>query len=231
MRYALYFTPSEDDPLTRRAAAWIGRDAYTNRRIAQTLAEGVSADLLKAATASPRRYGFHATLKAPFRLADGESEDDLMSCLTAFCERARPFELGPLAVARLGRFYALMQTTPGARLASFAGELVELFDRFRAPLADDEIVRRNPEDLTERQRQYLRRWGYPYVFDEFRFHMTLTGSLDEVDAALLEPALKACFAPVLGKPVPVTAVTLFVESKPGEPFVVAARVPLAGAEG
>ena len=29
--------------------------------------------------------------------------------------------------------------------------------------------------MTPRQREHLDRWGYPYVMDDFRFHMTLTG--------------------------------------------------------
>ena len=32
--------------------------------------------------------------------------------------------------------------------------------------------------LTDRQEALLTQWGYPYVMEEFRFHITLTGALD-----------------------------------------------------
>ena len=48
--------------------------------------------------------------------------------------------------------------------------------------------------VTERQASNLDRWGYPYVFDDFRFHMTLTGPLTADDRGRALAWLKAEFA-------------------------------------
>ncbi|MGQ3281168.1 MAG: DUF1045 domain-containing protein, partial [Shinella sp.] len=71
MRYALYFTPSASDPLTLSAQRWLGRNAFTGATLAQLSVQGFDAATLAGLTADPRRYGFHATLKAPFSLAEG----------------------------------------------------------------------------------------------------------------------------------------------------------------
>src|SRR5438445_432365 len=46
--------------------------------------------------------------------------------------------------------------------------------------------------LSARQAELLARWGYPYVHDEFRFHMTLTGPIaDDERPAFLASLVKA----------------------------------------
>lgn len=227
MRYALYFTPAQDDPLTVAAARWLGRDAFSGGRVAQGEEAPLSDETLREATADPRRYGFHATLKAPFELKAGCSLAALEEAVALLAAETRAFTLPRLVLGRLGPFFALVPGEPSPALQSFAGECVRRFEPFRAPLSAADLARRNPEKLPARQREYLESWGYPYVFDEFRFHMTLTGSLEPALAEALEPILKARFAAFLDKPLRIDGVALFIEPERGQPFTVHQWLPLA----
>lgn len=224
MRAAIYFTPAKDDPLTMRAAEWLGRDAFEDRivRDPDAMMDGLVSD--------PARYGFHATLKAPFRVADGKTLADLDRELAELSQRMWAVPLGVLAVTRLGRFFALtIQETPSQLLE--AEETIRMaFESFRAPLTEQEVARRNPQSLSERQQMNLTRWGYPYVGHDFRFHMTLTNSImDEDEAIHIENRLRPYFTPVLETPVVMDALALFVEPEPGAAFYVHSRHPLQSA--
>jgi putative phosphonate metabolism protein len=223
MRTAIYFTPAKNDPLTRRAAEWLGRDAF-DRRPARD--PDPTIDVL---VSEPARYGFHATLKAPFRLADGMTINDLDRELAALGRRMRAFSLGRLTITRLDSFFALT-TRATLPLLLEAEEAIRMaFEPFRAPLTEHEVARRNPQSLSERQQANLSRWGYPHVGPDFRFHMTLTNSIvDEDEAAQVEKRLHSQFNPVLEVPVVIDALALFVEREPGAPFHVHSRHPLQG---
>jgi putative phosphonate metabolism protein len=227
MRYALYFTPPADDPLTRAAAEWLGRDAFLGRTSRQPAVNGLSADQFAALTSAARRYGFHATLKAPFRLAEGMDEAALLAAVERFAASTRPFDVA-LRVGQLGGFFALLPAEESAALQAFAGAVVEAFDAFRAPLSAEDRARRTPEVRDAQERAHLERWGYPYVFDRFRFHMTLTGRAGDEQAAILRPALEARFASLLDAPVRIGHLGLFVEPAPEADFVARALVPLTG---
>ncbi len=172
MRAALYFTPPSEAQLTRLAAEWLGRDAFSPE----------PRPAPDALVAEPARYGFHATMKPPFRLAEGRMLDELDAALAAFCHETQPVEIRRLVLRRIGRFFALVPHEAEPGLAALADETVRRFEPFRAALNAAELARRAPERLTERQREHLDRWGYPYVFDEFRFHLTLTGPVSDEDA-------------------------------------------------
>ncbi len=139
----------------------------------------LATDEVARLTEEPRRYGFHATMKAPFRLDEKHSESDLLSALMHFSSSAAPVVIPRLKLHALGPFFALVPDEPVAALNQLANDVVVAFDRFRAPLSEVEIARRRPERLSEAQRHNVERWGYPYVFEEFRFHMTLTGPVEE----------------------------------------------------
>ncbi|QRM33664.1 DUF1045 domain-containing protein [Microvirga sp. VF16] len=223
MRAAIYFTPAKDHPLTLRAAEWLGRDAFDRRPVRDP---NPKIDVL---VSEPARYGFHATLKAPFRLADGRTLNDLDRALAAFGQRMQSFSLGRLTITRLDSFFALtIQATLPLLLE--AEEAIRMaFEPFRAPLTEQELARRDPQSLSERQQANLSRWGYPHVGPDFRFHMTLTNSIvDEDEAARVEKRLHSQFNPVLETPVVIDALALFVERKPGAPFHVHSRQPLQG---
>jgi len=220
MRYAIYFTPGQDDPLTRLAASWLGRDPFTDRQPPAPPVTELSPAEIAYHTASARRYGFHATLKAPFKLADNVTEAELDHAVANFAAGAEPILLSRLLPARLDGFLALVPGGPAPDLDRFAGEVVSVFDRFRAPLTDAEIKRRNPGALSPEEFRNLVQWGYPYVFECFRFHMTLTGRVADNDLGRVRAAIDEVFASVLGRPATIDGLALFIEPEPGAPFVV-----------
>ncbi|TIO73112.1 MAG: DUF1045 domain-containing protein [Mesorhizobium sp.] len=220
MRYAIYFTPRQDEPLARIAANWLGRDPFgAATRPVEAVGE-LSAAEVAFHTASARRYGFHATLKAPFRLASNETEASLRAALDSFAEATTPVIIPRLVIGQIDGFFALVPEAPPAALSGFAGEVVRVFDRFRAPLTEAEIERRSPDSLKPQEFRNLCQWGYPYVFETFRFHMTLSGRVGPQESLRLRAAIDSLFADVLLHPVPVDALTLFVETEPGAPFMV-----------
>jgi putative phosphonate metabolism protein len=220
MRYAIYFTPGQDEPLTRLAASWLGRDPFTDEQPPAPPVTQLSPAEIAYHTASARRYGFHATLKAPFKLAENVTEAELDRALATFAAGAEPILLSRLVPARLDGFLALVPAGPAPDLDRFAGEVVTVFDRFRAPLSDAEIKRRNPESLSPGEFRNLLQWGYPYVFECFRFHMTLTGRVADSDLARVRAAIDEVFADVLQQPATISGLALFIEPEPGAPFVV-----------
>ncbi|MCB1398346.1 MAG: DUF1045 domain-containing protein [Rhodobacter sp.] len=207
-RYALYFAPPPG-PLAETAARWLGRDAETGARLAQPH------PALEGLTVSARRYGFHATLKAPFRLAEGLTEDDLIAAVEVFGAGVRPFAVAGLRLAALDGFLALIPEGDTVALNAFAAEVVIRFDRFRAPMTEAERARRAPERLTPHQRDLLESYGYPYVLDEFRFHMTLTDRLSPEEDAHLRPLAQTLFAPVLPAPLALRDIVVFGEGADG----------------
>lgn len=220
MRYAVYFTPDQNDPLARTAASWLGRDPFNGTVPPAPAITTLSPAEIAYHTASARRYGFHATLKAPFHLAEGQSEAGLDKALAEFAAVADPVSLTGLAPARLDGFLALVLARPSPDLDLLAAEVVKSFEPFRAPLTEADIKRRNPDALSPDAFRNLCQWGYPYVFQSFRFHMTLTGRIAEHDLARVRAAVDEVFTPVLADPLALDGLALFVEPEPGAPFVV-----------
>lgn len=222
-RLALYWAPEEADTLHERGSIWLGRDAATGAALAQPAVDGID---LAQATADPRGYGLHATLKPPFRLAHGyAAARDATAELAA---RTAPFDLPPLSVHDLDGFLALREDAPCPALNAFADACVTALDDHRTPPDAAEVARRRPERLTEAQRDHLTRWGYPYVFEEWRFHVTLTRRLAPEEKAVLMPAVTAFLGDAPARPRRVSAVSLFVQPAPGAPFTIAERLPLRG---
>lgn len=229
VRYAIYFAPPADDRLSQTATRWLGRDAFTGETNELPALAGLDADTRQALTADPRRYGFHGTLKAPFTLAQDRNEAELIAAFEAFAADLEPFEIPELTLHQLGPFFALVSPTHCEALQRFAVQSVQYFEPYRAPLSDADMARRNPEKLPERQREYLKKWGYPYVFEEFQFHLTLTGPVPGETAETMRTVLESTFADHIGKPLHVASVALFVEPHRGAPFLVHSLLPLGGA--
>jgi hypothetical protein len=222
-RVALYWTPPEGQPFTELAARWLGRDA--RGRWVPPLKLGLEETAWEAITDAPRRYGFHATLKAPFRPAAGAGLPDIERATEILAQSLSAVPLD-LAVQSLGSFLALCPINPSDALAAFAGRCVEALEPLRAPLTEAEIAKRGP-NLSPRQADYLRRWGYPYVFDEFRLHLTLTGPLPEPVRADALTRLRPAFDPLVPKGLPLADLCLFVEPAPGDPLVLYRRYPIS----
>jgi len=221
MRYAIYFTPPRQHRLSMAAAQWLGRDIYQS---VDNFENHQLTDLVRA----PRRYGFHATLKAPFRLKDGTEEAALLRELDRFCAATQPVKIPNLSLKALGSFLALVPGSPSSDLNALAARIVENFEAFRAPLTTAEIERRKPALLSPAQRKLLRQWGYPYVFNEFRFHMTLTGRLADDQHAMAEAELQRRFGPFLGTELPVQQISVFLEREQGAPFELLKQARLTG---
>ena len=66
-----------------------------------------------------------------------------------------------------------MLSKPNPKIQSLAEIMVREIDAFRKPLTKEELNTKT-KGLTRSQDENLIKWGYPYVFSEFRFHMTLT---------------------------------------------------------
>lgn len=220
MRYALYFTPAHGDRLTVAASSWLGRDAFTNEPLRPPLSTFLTPAEIAYHTAAARRYGFHATLKAPFELAEGETEAALLDALDTFARRAKPFVIPRVRIDQLDGFFAVVPDCQASDLDAFAAAVVRDFDRFRAPLSDAEIARRNPDALSPEQVRNLVQWGYPHVFESFQFHMTLTGRVPAAEARRVRAALDEIFQTLLEAPIAVEGLALFVEPEPGAPFAV-----------
>ncbi|MEO1274899.1 MAG: DUF1045 domain-containing protein, partial [Pseudomonadota bacterium] len=178
-------------------------------------------------TARPRKYGFHATIKPPFFLAEGETETSLAAAFDAFAASAKPVSAPALAVRRLGKFIALVEAEPAPGLNELAASAVRDLDRFRAPPTEADLARRRASNLSERQDALLLQWGYPYVMEEFRFHMTLTGPLDDQIGSETAKRLSDHVATLVPRPYPLDTLTLCGESEDGR-FHAIHRRPLGG---
>jgi putative phosphonate metabolism protein len=220
-RLALYWAPELDDPLHRLGSSWLGRDAETGASLPQPALPGFD---LAALTADPRGYGLHATLKPPFHLASGWAE--AIGAAEALAARTAPFTLPPLAVQDLDGFLALREAMPCPALQDFAAACVEALDPCRAPPGAAELARRRHAGLSPTQAALLERWGYPYVFSEWRFHVTLTRRLSAAEKAAVLPAVTEFLGEAPGRPRLVQELCLFTQSGPGAPFLVAQRLPL-----
>ncbi|MEN3378181.1 MAG: hypothetical protein V7604_3536 [Hyphomicrobiales bacterium] len=228
VRYAIYFTPPPDSPLARFGARVLGYDCFERADVPHQSIDGIEPSRLARATLEPRRYGFHATLAAPFRPAPGADSDQLEKAFSAFAASHAPVAAGPLRVAAIGRFIALIPVEPYPEIEEFASTCVEAFDRFRAPLDEADRARRLASGLSARQAELLERWGYPYVLDEFRFHMTLTGPLaDDERPAFLASLVKAYDA-LSGDHLELGAISLMRQDDRTSRFYVLARQRLTG---
>lgn len=230
-RYALYYAPPKESALAAFGAAWLGWDIETGAPVPHPRVAELPRPLADI-TETPRKYGFHGTLKPPFRLAEGARADGLSDALKRFGARTPAFEAPPLRAASLGSFLALVPAEtegPAAdALSAFAARVVEAFEPFRAPLTEAELARRRKGGLTERQEGLLSAWGYPYVMEEFRFHLTLSGRLAEAEAAAVRAAAAPHLEPILGDPMPVRELCLFGEMAESGRFRVLERVALTG---
>ncbi|EAV41744.1 hypothetical protein SIAM614_26456 [Stappia aggregata IAM 12614] len=229
MRYALYFAADADDRLMQLGNTWLGRDPYTGAALPQPELSGMTPARFQELTTDPRRYGFHGTLKAPFSLAVDQTEAGLLEACATFAAEIAPYEIDALGVNRLGRFLALTPEAEEPALRAFASLCVRRFEPFRAPLSDADLERRRKSGLSEIHDTYLVRWGYPYIFDEFRFHLTLSNKLeDDTDMERLTNAARDHFSDVTGRKRLCRHVALYTEAERGAPFEVHTVFELTG---
>lgn len=213
MRYAIYFTPQINDELTALGTEWLGRDAFRDLSLP---VPSNRQDLV----ATPARYGFHATLKAPFELDESCDVEKIRNHFDEFCMGYAAVALPTIELLYTGSSFVLGLSNQPAALTNFAAHVVRSFEPFRAPLSIADKQRRKPELLSDRQKENLEDWGYPYVMDDFRFHITLTGSVPEDRFENVRDDIEQYFAPVLNKPLNLNGLGLFVEPTRGGNFYV-----------
>ena len=228
-RCAVYFVPEVQGDWWQAGSQWLGRCAASGAAYAPADILGVAPAQFHALTADPRRYGWHATLKAPFTLATGLRLDDLRSAMQALAKRWPAFDLPPLRGSGLGGFLALRPEGDLTRLSALAAACVQELHPLAQPLSDNELARRRQAPLTPEQDRLLLAWGYPWVLDHFQFHLSLTGPIGkcspEVKAALFQAA-QAGF-----ETLPVCRfahIALFIEPQAGDDFDLLETMGLQG---
>ena len=223
MRVALYWTPEPHDPLAALGAAWLGRDAESGALVPHPEVDG-----LAALTAAPRVYGLHATLRPPMRLATGWEE--YIAAARDVAARVAPFDMPPLAVSDVSGFLALREQAPCPELQALCDACVLGTDRHRLQPGTEELVKRRKAGLSARQEAMLQRWGYPYVLEEWFFHVTLSRRLQPLEMQRLLPAAAAYLEPALSVGRRVETVSVCTQ-RDGGAFLVAERLRLGPVSG
>jgi hypothetical protein len=202
-------------------ASWLGWDVATGKHVTQFDLAG-----LPEITETPRKYGFHGTLKPPFRLAEGQTAHALEGAVAEMAASLAPGKCDRLEVATLGRFLALTPQGDVGSLRRVAETCVRAVDPFRAPATQAELARRRQARLSARQDALLVQWGYPHVMEEFRFHMTLSGRLPKGDISAWAEKVKDQL-PTLPAPFVFDQIALCGEPRDGQ-FELIHRYDLTG---
>lgn len=218
-RYALYLAPT--GPWRELGSRWLGRCADTGQPLSPLPGQAAQSAQW---TEAPRHYGLHATLKPPFRLRAGVSPHDVDAAARLLASQDDSFsvqlECEPLRGFLAWRI-ADADTQGRQRIQTLADAAVRGLDSLRAPATPDETARRQPQALTPAQRAMLERWGYPYVFDTYTFHITLTGKLAGEELEQARTGIAAFADPLRGQAMPVSGVSVYVQAEPGVDFVAA----------
>lgn len=224
-RYAIYYAAPKGD-LADFAASWLGWDPVAGAQVAHPNIANLPLPVADI-TATPRKYGFHGTIKPPFFLADSRSVEELANAMGSLAERLSPASLEGLQLSAIGRFLALTIVGDQTPLADLAAAVVKELDGFRKPPSEAELTRRRAGGLSARQEELLQAWGYPYVMDQFKFHLTLSGKLSKSEVTATRNALSPLLEPILPKPFTISELCLFGEAEDGM-FHVIHRYGLSG---
>lgn len=220
-RHAAYFAPAPGSQAWDLGAQWLGRCARSGLPLPQPALADIEPTTLARLTQAPRRYGWHATLKAPFALADSAKPVQLQAAfLQVAATVASPIRL-EVEVAQVGDFLALVPLRRSEALHALADACVRHLQPFAAPLPAAELARRRQGGLNPRQELMLLQWGYPYVMEDFQFHMTLTGPLvgvSDAQRSALGAHARNWFAPLRAQGLHIDALSWFVEEAPGGDF-------------
>ncbi|MEL6688018.1 MAG: DUF1045 domain-containing protein [Pseudomonadota bacterium] len=228
-RYAIYYAPPLQSAFWSAASIWLGWDAARRRPLIQPDINGLADVDLDRLTKRPRRYGFHATLKAPFELTDGMHEDALCTAVKDIASEREPFEL-PLKVSTLHDFIALRPDGTFYELRDLHETCVQDLEPFRAMLGAEDIERRRKSGLTRLQDRRMLEWGYPFIFEDFRFHMTLTCRIpDAYLRETIQSALETYFAPYVLSGHHIGGIAIFKQNTREDPFYVLKRFDFGSA--
>lgn len=219
-RYAIYYAAEQDHPLWQFGNEWMGYNPETGEEVS-----GVGKDF-QLLTQGPQKYGFHGTLKPPFALKDGYSVQDLDTAIYALVDCLQPIRSGPLKLASFGNFFSLVPSERFDGLKELASACVVSLDGFRDEQTAAQLKKRRAAGLNQQQEDYLLRYGYPYVLDAFRFHLTLSGRLDDDQINRLTPTLKELTSPFCKNDFEINQLCLFAEPADGGRFHLIKRYSL-----
>ncbi|MEM7042448.1 MAG: DUF1045 domain-containing protein [Pseudomonadota bacterium] len=224
-RCAIYFAPPEGSALEAFGRRVLGRDHVTGEDVEQPHLNGFDAAYLKRITKSARHYGFHATLKAPFVLKAGRTIDELRDAAASFTANRTAFEAPPFEITAHSSWIAFTLSAPCPEMKMLAADCVRAFEPFRAPLDDVDIERRRKSGLTPRQDEQMLTYGYPYIFDDFAFHMTLAGPLDQDEREAVLRALRQDSPSPEEACSQIDAIALYQQPDRDSPFIQTGRFP------
>ncbi|MFD2206545.1 DUF1045 domain-containing protein [Kiloniella antarctica] len=218
-RFAIYYAPPRGSDLEAFGESWF---EWNSQQVAPRIQCSDTLDLsndeIKRITYGPARYKFHGTLKPPFYLNSDFSLDDLDAALFDLARAHKAFECGALQLTEIGQFLALCPVDTAQNITKLASACVEEIDRFRKPETQGEMQRRRDAGLTPHQDDLLVKWGYPYVMDEFRFHLTLTGRMDKELHFRAKKSLTFYFKNLLQQNFPFKEIALFGDPGEGRKF-------------
>jgi len=221
-RYAIYYAPEPGSPLDVFGRNWFNEETNGNPAAIARL----NPKRLEELSASTTRYGFHGTLKPPFGLNPATTVESLLNAARVFARSLSPVELPPLELATIGKFIALTPSVQSASLEKLSAACVRAFEAFRVPLSDEQLESYKLNKLTVHQEQMLEHWGYPYVMEEFRFHISITDRIDDPhEREEIIDALEKLATPILNKPIPIRELTVFRQSAMDQPMEPIERIP------
>lgn len=225
-RYAIYYAPEPDSALDTFGETWLGHRGADALSAAIGNNSKVSIARIEQLTDSPRRYGFHGTLKPPFELNPANSPEGLLAAARVFARSRGAIDLPPLELAVIGKFIALTPIAESAALERLAAACVRAFEGFRTPLSKQQEEDYKLNKLTVHQEQMLEHWGYPYVMEEFRFHISLTDRIDDDDErqAVMELLTKLA-QPVVSQAIRIRDLVVFAQDGVGQPMKPLERIP------
>ncbi len=227
-RYAIYYAPAVGSALMHYGNGWLGFDPETGFKVNIPVKKEIVECRIDKYISSPRRYGFHGTLKPPFSLSKRHDIYELDLALQSLAGRLKPAISGPLVLKKIGRFICLAPTGDCHEIEHIAASTVKELDRFRGPQSEALLAKRRAAGLSAKQEAYLQRYGYPYVLDEFRFHLTLTNSLADEDLNMIFPLLEGLMEEVCREDFWIRELCLFADPGDNKPFQLLKRYPLSG---
>ncbi|MBO6827434.1 MAG: DUF1045 domain-containing protein [Sneathiella sp.] len=227
-RYAIYYAPEAGSALGAFGNSWLGFDPQTGEKLSRPVDTNCTDTGLEKLTSDPARYGFHGTLKPPFALHLDYSIFDLDQALQDLAQELAPIVTGPLSLKQIGQFLCLCPTTPFDGLNNLAAAIVQKLDHFRGVQSEEQLAKRRARGLSDRQEAYLQQYGYPYVLEEFRFHLTLTNSLTKAQIELVKPFLEQMTEALTMDAFKIRELCLFADPGKGQPFELLKRYSLTG---
>ncbi len=225
-RYAIYYVPPESDHLTKFAASWFGWDVYQGIRVNYSELSNLNYDI-KEITKKPCKYGLHGTLKAPFSLAKDRTIDELRLSLSRLSSSIKKFEIPFISLRKISGFIAIVPTTQNKKLNFLAKKCLQELDCFREVESLEILNKRRSVELSSSMKQNLLKWGYPYVLNDFQFHLTMTSKLAPKVSENVFSVLSSELSSVLNSPLVISKICLFGESKIHGKFKVIEEFSLA----